>query len=1286
MIDLARALARCGLFRGFDEGRLAALTRAATEIPLAAGAVLFREGEPGDAMYVVLAGAIQVYTRDRDGREVVLRRLEAGDHVGEQSLLPGTTGRRSASVRAAEPARLARVPKPDFQAALAADDALHERLLALREDQVRHSLQMLSPLARGIGLEAVAARPRALADGEVLFREGDDADALYFVSAGRLAVWRDESGRRSLIRVVERGGCVGELALLRRDRRSATVTARGPAEVLAVPRAAFDEVYGRSEAVRRHLATLERVYELPRRGLVTQHAGGFAGHDCITTLYHLTDGRVFAAYRAVGQDLYALEQLGADVAETLAWRDDAGRSRELRLASDATVVGLTARGAWPDAHALQLFVLDGGALGAAQRAGFARSGAFDVSVTRVAEDVVCHCVDLTAETLRAAIDRGAATFDRLQKATGCGTVCGGCVPAVTEILGAEEWVLADVVSEHDESLGVRSFELAPRAARYPDAEPGQHVVVEGLVNGLRLRRPYTLSSARRHAGRLRITVKRETGGAFSRWLFDERPKEEPLRITRPRGDYVIDLAAGPVVCLAAGIGVTPALAAARTATGDARDGRLLIHYSGRSRDRMACLPELEAAARPPNVELVVRETARQGRLDAAAVADLVARIPGASWYLCGPARYLDDVARLLQAAGVAGDRIRVETFTPVGSAPAVTADERAAVARYFLVPPAPAPARPAVRALRRGGVALVALANSPLTDWRVGGAQLNPLRRLERRIGRAAGLDAAVPHEHLAIVSALSWGPFDYQLRGFERIAALGAANRERARRQSAGGGRLPPDTPDGETFSYVMPAVPLVKFPRACAVDTGWTRPAPGRVMPVYVTRSRPAIEHLLRRAEHTDRGAIPYHYLQQVLGRTDLASCPGRKAAGLFGGQMNDNATWAEDRALTTDMFGFPSIDGFGPGMEAVVGDVCATIDDFLARDPDAVVDLNVVVSKVAYTIIVRAVFGDVDLAEMHALGRTLSESFRKLLGYIWEFVMGRQSVPADYVEAQRGARDTVRAVIDLLRDLDRQGRLTAAQRALPPVRLVLEAAGDPAGAYERLYALVLPLVLAGHETTGHAVSWALYEAVRRPALEAAVLDEIRSFRTAHGGRPLTTADYDERPLSWALLAEVLRRHSPVGSIPRTTTQAGVVPPDADTGIGGFRYPPGAMVIFSMTGIHLDPRRWPDPQAFRIERWLDGVRDGMSVREQGRLVRANIRAREQALDWLPFADGPGRCPGQHFNAHEFFVLLDAMLSRYRLELANPAREVPHSETMIVGPEPGLMAVRIRRRPRSSA
>src|SRR3954468_3151387 len=122
MTDIATLLRRCGLFRGFDHERLATLTAFAEEVAYEEHANILREGDLGDAMYVVQSGTVQVYTGGAEGREVVLARLGTGEYFGEQALLPGSTGHRNASARAAEPVRLLRVPKSAFQSVLSNDD------------------------------------------------------------------------------------------------------------------------------------------------------------------------------------------------------------------------------------------------------------------------------------------------------------------------------------------------------------------------------------------------------------------------------------------------------------------------------------------------------------------------------------------------------------------------------------------------------------------------------------------------------------------------------------------------------------------------------------------------------------------------------------------------------------------------------------------------------------------------------------------------------------------------------------------------------------------------------------------------------------------------------------------------------------------------------------------------------------------------------------------------------------------------------------------------------------
>src|SRR5581483_5845126 len=75
--------------------------------------------------------------------------------------------------------------------------------------------------------------------GEWIMREGDPADSMFIVSSGRLEVI-DEGPPEAVIRILRRGDVLGELALLRRGTRSASVRARRDAELLELGRDEFE--------------------------------------------------------------------------------------------------------------------------------------------------------------------------------------------------------------------------------------------------------------------------------------------------------------------------------------------------------------------------------------------------------------------------------------------------------------------------------------------------------------------------------------------------------------------------------------------------------------------------------------------------------------------------------------------------------------------------------------------------------------------------------------------------------------------------------------------------------------------------------------------------------------------------------------------------------------------------------------------------------------------------------------------------------------------------------------
>src|SRR3954452_19616930 len=93
-------------------------------------------------------------------------------------------------------------------------------------------------------LAGSGARRRVTAR-DTLFEEGDESHSLHVVRAGTLDVLRVEDGRRSLLQRLRAGDVVGELGVLDRCPRSATVIARADSETLEVDADALDEALGR---------------------------------------------------------------------------------------------------------------------------------------------------------------------------------------------------------------------------------------------------------------------------------------------------------------------------------------------------------------------------------------------------------------------------------------------------------------------------------------------------------------------------------------------------------------------------------------------------------------------------------------------------------------------------------------------------------------------------------------------------------------------------------------------------------------------------------------------------------------------------------------------------------------------------------------------------------------------------------------------------------------------------------------------------------------------------------
>ncbi len=135
------------------------LWTSAERIEARAGEVVIREGEPGESLFIILAGMLEVTKRDGD-REVTLATRRAGEYIGEMSLLEQAP--RSASVRAAEPSVLLAIGRDAFQRLLARRPQVATALLRTMAGRLRSTeasllqsdkLAALGTLAAGLAHE-----------------------------------------------------------------------------------------------------------------------------------------------------------------------------------------------------------------------------------------------------------------------------------------------------------------------------------------------------------------------------------------------------------------------------------------------------------------------------------------------------------------------------------------------------------------------------------------------------------------------------------------------------------------------------------------------------------------------------------------------------------------------------------------------------------------------------------------------------------------------------------------------------------------------------------------------------------------------------------------------------------------------------------------------------------------------------------------------------------------------------------------------------------------------------
>ena len=347
-----------------------------------------------------------------------------------------------------------------------------------------------------------------------------------------------------------------------------------------------------------------------------------------------------------------------------------------------------------------------------------------------------------------------------------------------------------------------------------------------------------------------------------------------------------------------------------------------------------------------------------------------------------------------------------------------------------------------------------------------------------------------------------------------------------------------------------------------------------------------------------------------------------------GLLGEGLltSQDERWRGQRRLLQPLFTRRRLAAYVPVISEEAERVAASWRNAAHRG--ATVDLHAEMVGLTFRIIVRALFGA-------DAGRALPV-VERALPVIGRYVLRRGFAPARLPQSWptpsnlRAAR-ACRAMSEVCDDLIARRR-AAPDGAQDMLAVLLAARDEPGRGLDdrEIREQVLIFLLAGHDTTGLALAYALHLLGHHPAVQQRVRREAREVL---GAEPPGPDVVDRLAYTNMVLQETLRLYPSAYGFGRRVSHGDRVGPSA--------LAPGTDVLVCPWATHRHPAFWPEPERFDPERFAPGS-------EGTRHPYAHF----------PFGGGPRACIGRHFALLEGTLALATIVRD--VEIATPPGPVP--------------------------
>ena len=408
------------------------------------------------------------------------------------------------------------------------------------------------------------------------------------------------------------------------------------------------------------------------------------------------------------------------------------------------------------------------------------------------------------------------------------------------------------------------------------------------------------------------------------------------------------------------------------------------------------------------------------------------------------------------------------------------------------------------------------------------------------------------------------------------------------------------------------------------------------GGVKEAMVTTSPVVIQHVLKTNwENYHKSHIQKKRMGHFLGKGLLTT---------------EGEAWKTQRRLIQSGFERKQLEVLSSIMQDSLAE---SLRDFDQQTRIGPVDIYPLMMKITFAMVGKSLFGaklkedDIDL---------ISEA----ISTVQEFMVRQTIQPylnpwfAVSGEQRKHEEMTARA-FGILAEYIRQRREEEAGHDLLQILLDARYSDGTSMGDDLVVSESMQLLVAGHETSSNALSWALYLLSTRPDCVDRIRDE---FDCVLGEKPLGFSDVPKFGFTTQVINEALRLYPPFWMVDRMAL--------ADDRAGDVDIPGGSTVVVFIYGTHHSPRYWESPESFDPERFN----------------KANEKL-HTPFAHLPFGAGPRGCIGGNYAMLQMLMILSVLLRKYDFQLV-PGQAIEPRPMVILRPEHGIRMTFTQAIPRS--